>query len=149
MDSISPTPIAVFCESCQGRLALCDEVDIIIDAIVGAFTIEELEAVRALGTQVRRVDMHSQIQAVLSTRTQLARRLARDTGLGTIADEPVVSGGIVAAHGTVVVDSTHHPTRVLGVADGQGFLIAEEQQGEAIRRRLGRVRQAIDSRILQ
>ncbi len=33
---------------------------------------------------------------------------------------PVVAGGAMGQSGDVIVDSVHHPTRVIGVCDGHG-----------------------------
>jgi len=50
---------------------------------------------------------------------------ARDLmGRGEIAGFPVVAGGLVGALGDVVLDSISNPTRVVGIADGQGRILS-------------------------
>ena len=49
---------------------------------------------------------------------------------------PVVAGGAMGQSGDVIVDSVHHPTRVIGVCDGQGgvrFRFRDEET-ERVRR---------------
>jgi 4-hydroxy 2-oxovalerate aldolase len=54
---------------------------------------------------------------------------------GTIAAVPVVSGGAIGERGAVVVDDVQHPSRIIGVADGEGGLLAHTADfAEHIRR---------------
>jgi hypothetical protein len=49
---------------------------------------------------------------------------------------PVVAGGAMGQAGDVIVDSVHHPTRIIGVCDGQGgvrFRFNDREQ-ERVRR---------------
>ena len=41
-------------------------------------------------------------------------------GWKTLDGVPVVAGGAMGQSGDVIVDSVHHPTRVIGICDGQG-----------------------------
>ncbi len=57
-------------------------------------------------------------------------------GWETLDGVPVVAGGAMGKSGDVIVDSVHHPTRVIGVCDGQGgvrFRFRDEET-ERVRR---------------
>ena len=57
-------------------------------------------------------------------------------GWETLDGVPVVAGGAMGKDGDVIVDSVHHPTRVIGVCDGQGGVRFRyrEQEAERVRR---------------
>jgi hypothetical protein len=48
-------------------------------------------------------------------------------GQGEVAGVPIVAGGLMGRYGDLVVDSVSNPSRVVGVADGQGGVIYESQ----------------------
>lgn len=54
---------------------------------------------------------------------------------GTIDTVPVVSGGAIGERGAIVVDDIEHPSRIIGVADGEGGLMVHTADfAEQIRR---------------
>jgi hypothetical protein len=59
---------------------------------------------------------------------------------------PVVAGGAMGQSGDVIVDSAHHPTRVIGVCDGQGG-VRFRFQGEDVER-VRRVQAEINRRLV-
>ena len=44
-------------------------------------------------------------------------------GRSTVAGVPIVAGGAMGRKGDVIVDSIREPSRVLGIADGQGGIV--------------------------
>jgi 4-hydroxy-2-oxovalerate aldolase len=68
-----------------------------------------------------RIGLASEIELVIR-----ANRLSDSIRSGEIGGIPVVSGGFIGAKGTIVVDSVIHPTTVIGIADGNGGILADE-----------------------
>ena len=62
-------------------------------------------------------------------------------GRGEFAGVRVVAGGLLGLYGDVVLDDWSHPSRALGIADGQGKVIYEVLPEFAAR--LARVEDAI------
>lgn len=46
----------------------------------------------------------------------------------------LVSGGIMGAYGDIIVDSTKNPTRVIGVAKGNGLVLTDEEKDPFVER---------------
>jgi len=68
-----------------------------------------------------RIGLATEIELVIET-----NRLQGNTGSSEIAGIPAVSGGVIGAKGTIVVDSIIRPSMVIGVADGKGGLVKNE-----------------------
>jgi len=100
----------------------------VIDAIIGAFTEKELEALRNNGATVYRPDMgaliQSEIQSLISLKSQ-----ANSQGVthGEIDGIAVAAKGVVAAKGTIIVDDLENPTTIVGVANGRGYLLSSDE----------------------
>lgn len=67
-----------------------------------------------------RVGFASELHLVVET-----KKMMQTMGVTAIGDIPVVSGGKIGSWGTVVVDSVIHPTKVIGIADGNGGLLKD------------------------
>jgi 4-hydroxy-2-oxovalerate aldolase len=92
----------------------------VFDGGIGA--IEPVAVARANARQFRvlRPDMRAALAAELSAALG-TQRVARELmGRSEIDGVPVVAGGVVGHAGDVVVDSITNPTRVLGIATGDG-----------------------------
>ena len=59
---------------------------------------------------------------------------------------PVVAGGAMGSSGDVIVDSVHHPTRIIGICDGQGGVRFRYDEADADRVR--RVQAEINRRLV-
>ncbi len=66
-------------------------------------------------------------------------------GRADIGGVAVVSGGIVASRGTVVVDNLRHPTRIVGIANGSGGLLSVTEISPDDGERRARVEKCISS----
>lgn len=96
----------------------------VIDVGIGNLSTEFLAAVVQRAAHVLRLDT-SATGSQLNTGSP--EFFETRFGRALVAGVPVVSGGIIGGRGSVVVDSFARPTRVLGLADGVGGLVAHGQ----------------------
>jgi hypothetical protein len=111
-----------------------------------AFLREGLEHLQSRKTPVVRVNMWPMLAGTLLAAHE-SQRICRDSmGWAVIAGISVVAGGALGSSGDVIVDSVREPSRVIGVADGQGKIVFQytPEQAERVRR----VTAEIHSRIL-
>jgi hypothetical protein len=111
----------------------------VFDGGIGAIERDAVIRANARNLRVLRPDMRAALAAELSAAIG-TRRVARELmGRAEIDGVPVVAGGVVGHAGEVVVDSITNPTRVLGVAAGDGGV----NYGIADNERVTRVQRAI------
>jgi hypothetical protein len=107
-------------------------VDVGIDNLAGEF----VEAALAAGHRLLRLDARAaESQVVLPAPGFLEGVL----GEGEVAGVPVVSGGVLPARGTVIVDNVGEPGRALGVASGTGGLLGADELTAEDEERMERV----------
>lgn len=114
----------------------------IIDAGAGSLDPGALAAAHARGLVARRVDVRAGLFAEVDAALATADLVETAQGARTLDGVPIVSGGLIGARGTVVVDDMARPTRIVGVADGSGTLL-EPDDAAAFASAARRVRQAI------
>jgi 4-hydroxy-2-oxovalerate aldolase len=111
---------------------------VVFDGGIGAIQPAAVARAHARNLRVLRPDMRAALAAELSAAIG-TRRVARELmGRSEIDGVPVVAGGVVGHPGDVVVDSITNPTRVLGVAGGDGGV--DYSSGDE---RISRVQRAI------
>jgi 4-hydroxy-2-oxovalerate aldolase len=92
----------------------------IFDAGIGALQPAAIARASSRGIRVVRPDMRAALAAEFSAVAGTGRVATELMGRGDIDGIAVVAGGLVGKAGDVVVDSITNPTRVLGVATGEG-----------------------------
>lgn len=94
------------------------------------------------GLSLYQLDMRAGLSAETVNILEMVKLRSSVMGSGEIGGISVVAGGVIGNKGDVVIDSIARPFRVIGVADGCGYLLSllEEREYED---RLHRVRQAI------
>ncbi|HXN92762.1 MAG TPA: 4-hydroxy-2-oxovalerate aldolase [Candidatus Sulfotelmatobacter sp.] len=97
---------------------------IIFDATIGSVEQDAIELAVQRGIRIIRPDMRAAMAGELAAQLGTAETTHQLMGRGEIAGYPVVAGGLIGALGDVVVDSISKPTRVVGIADGRGRLLA-------------------------
>jgi 4-hydroxy-2-oxovalerate aldolase len=107
----------------RAALARVDSDTVVFDATIGAVARDAIQAAVERGIRVVRPDMRASMAGELAAQLGVAATTGQLMGRGEIAGYPVVAGGLVGAEGDVVLDSFTNPTRVVGVADGQGRLL--------------------------
>lgn len=99
---------------------------VVIDGGPGSISAKAMAYGLKKGLTIYRVDMRAglfgEIEAVLET-YYLKNSIM---GNGRIKGVRVVSGGVIGRRGDVVVDSVNNPTRIIGVADGGGSLLRDQ-----------------------
>lgn len=122
--------------------AVCDGA-IVMDGGKGCLFAEALARAEARGLTVLRVDIRAgfegQVAMLLET-----ERIQRDTvGRRRIGGVDVVSGGLLARKGEIVVDNIHQPRAVYGIADGLGDFVRSPSPAES--QRLAELQRNIDA----
>ena len=110
------------------------------------FTPDGLDFLQARNAQIVRVNMWPALAGSLLAAHESQRIVHDSLGWGEVAGVPVVAGGAMGRHGDVIVDSVREPSRVIGVADGQGKIIFQYSPDQA--ERVQRVMAEIHARIL-
>ncbi len=95
-------------------------IDFIFDAKINSIEEESLEYLYDQGIKLIRPDMRSAIAGEILHQISNLTMVRNDLGRSTIKGYNVVSGGLVGKKGEIVVDSISGPTRVIGVAQGNG-----------------------------
>jgi len=85
------------------------------------------EAAMAKGLPMYRVDTRCGFASELALVVE-SKKLVDSMAISNMAGNPVVSGGVIAPKGTVVVDSIRKPSQVIGVADGFGGILTEKEE---------------------
>ncbi|HEX6163009.1 MAG TPA: hypothetical protein VFZ31_06580, partial [Vicinamibacterales bacterium] len=113
----------------------------IFDAGIGALQPGAVERASGRGIRVVRPDMRAALAAELAAAAGTRRVATELMGRGDLDGVAVVGGGLVGRAGDVVVDSMTNPTRVLGVATGDGGV--NYAPGPELAERVTRVQRAI------
>lgn len=118
---------------------LADQVSkgtFVVDAGIGAILPDAIDAGQQRGCLLLRVNIWPALTGVLSSAHESFLKTRDALGWGTLGDVPIVAGGAMGRLGDVIVDSIHHPTRIIGVCDGSGSVRFRysEMEEERVRR---------------
>ena len=119
---------------------------LVLDAGMGAFPADAHEELQRRGIMVVRLNMWPALAGTLLAAHESQRVRRQSMGWTTLAGVPVVAGGAMGRKGDVIVDSVSEPSRVIGVADGQGGIVFRYTSEEADRVR--RVTEELNSRMV-
>jgi 4-hydroxy-2-oxovalerate aldolase len=108
----------------------------LVDAGIGAILPEGIAEAQRRGCLVLRVNIWPALTGRLSATHESLMEIREALGWEKLDGVPVVAGGAMGQSGDVIVDSVHHPTRVIGVCDGQGGVRFRFRGEEAERVRL-------------
>jgi 4-hydroxy-2-oxovalerate aldolase len=92
----------------------------VLDAGIGAIPPEGIAEAQRRGSLLLRVNIWPALTGSLSAAHESLMETNEALGWEMLDGVPVVAGGAMGHSGDVIVDSVHHPTRVIGVCDGQG-----------------------------
>lgn len=118
----------------------------IIDAGIGSLSPNVIEKAYQNGYKPVRVNIWPALSAALSAAHESARICATSLGWAELANIPIVAGGAIGRSGDVIVDSVSEPTRVIGIADGNGGVCFDYGDADAERVRV--VFNAIHQRLI-
>lgn len=92
----------------------------VVDARIAALLPDGIAEAQRRGCYLLRVNIWPALTGTLSAAHESFLQCREALGWETIDGIPVVAGGAMGRSGDVIVDSVKHPTRVIGVCDGQG-----------------------------
>lgn len=118
----------------------------VFDAGIGGLLPDALAELQECAVVLIRGNMWPSLAGTLLSAHESQRVQREAMGHSSVAGVPVVAGGAWGRSGDVVVDSVRHPTRVIGVANGQGGFVFRHSHEEA--ERVRRVTAAINSQML-
>ena len=97
----------------------------IYDIGLNNFTTEFIDSRKKAGCVFYRSDDHAGIASMIVNILESEYLVKRNLSRVSLADISVVSGGLIANEGDVVVDNADNPTAVFGVANGLGMFKTE------------------------
>jgi len=92
----------------------------VLDAGIGTILPDGIAEAQRRGCLLLRVNIWPALTGSLSAAHESLIETNDSLGWEMLDGVPVVAGGAMGQSGDVIVDSVHHPTRVIGVCDGQG-----------------------------
>jgi 4-hydroxy-2-oxovalerate aldolase len=118
----------------------------VLDAGIGGILPDGISEAQQRGCLLLRVNIWPALTGTLSAAHDSLMKTSDALGWEVLDGVPVVAGGAMGQSGDVIVDSVHHPSRVIGVCDGQGgvrFRFGDEDTG-----RVRRVQAEINRRLV-
>jgi 4-hydroxy-2-oxovalerate aldolase len=115
-------------ETLLGPLRELNADGLVIDASLGSFDDAFIKNSRDRGIPVYRLDMRAALAAEVSLRLETYNLVNTVLGDEIINDIPVVAGGIVGERGAVILDSITSPRKIIGLADGKGGMLTQDQE---------------------
>lgn len=108
----------------------------VLDAGIGTILQDGIAEAQRRGCLLLRVNIWPALTGCLSAAHESRMETREALGWETLGGVPIVAGGAMGQSGDVIVDSVHHPTRVIGVCDGQGGVrfCFRDQEVEQVRR---------------
>ena len=124
------------------------EKGIVIDAGIGTIQPEAIEHGITHGFQLYRLDMRAGLSGEITTVLETSELTNKVIGAEEYDGIRIVAGGALGRKGDIVVDSISQPTRIIGIANGHGGLLGEEEKGK-YQQELTKVKARIIERKLQ
>jgi 4-hydroxy-2-oxovalerate aldolase len=118
----------------------------LVDAGIRAILPDGIAEAQHHGCLLLRVNIWPALTGALSAAHESLIGTTEALGWETLNGVPVVAGGAMGHSGDVIVDSVRHPTRVIGVCDGQGGVRFRFSEAEA--ENVRRVQTEINRRLL-
>jgi 4-hydroxy-2-oxovalerate aldolase len=118
----------------------------LVDAGIRAILADGMAEAQQRGCLLLRVNIWPALTGALSAAHESLIGTREALGWETVGGVPVVAGGAMGRSGDVILDSVRHPTRVIGVCDGQGGVRFHYSAVEA--ERVRRVQAEIHRRLL-
>jgi 4-hydroxy-2-oxovalerate aldolase len=103
----------------------------LVDAGIRAILPDGITEAQHRGCLLLRVNIWPALTGALSAAHESLIGTTEALGWETLDGVPVVAGGAMGHSGDVIVDSVRHPTRVIGVCDGQGGVRFHFNEAEA------------------
>lgn len=118
----------------------------VVDASIGAILPNGIAEAQHRGCLLLRVNIWPALTGALSAAHESLIETSEALGWEVLGGVPVVAGGAMGRAGDVIVDSVHHPTRIIGVCDGHGGVRFRFSDGDA--EQVRRVQAEINRRLV-
>jgi 4-hydroxy-2-oxovalerate aldolase len=118
----------------------------VLDAGIGTILPEAVAEAQHRGCLLLRVNIWPALTGSLSAAHESLIETTDALGWEILAGVPVVAGGAMGQSGDVIVDSVHHPSRVIGICDGHGGVRFRFSEIDA--ERVRRVQAEINQRLV-
>lgn len=118
----------------------------VLDAGIGGILPDAIAEAQNRGCLLLRVNIWPALTGALSAAHESLIKTKDALGWETLDGIPVVAGGAMGSSGDIVVDSVHHPTRIIGVCDGHGGVRFRYNEAEA--ERVRRLQAEINRRLV-
>jgi len=105
---------------------------LLYDGGIGSLTPDAIPAAEARGVRVVRVDLRPSLAATALELIGIRRVVDEQMGRAEWEGVSVVAGGLIGREGEIIVDSITHPTRVIGIANGQGGILQPDARATDI-----------------
>jgi hypothetical protein len=108
----------------------------VLDAGIGTVLPDAITEALGRKALLLRVNIWPALTGCLAAAHESLLKTREALGWATLNGVPVVAGGAMGQLGHVILDSVHHPTRVIGVCDGRGGVrfSYSEREAEQVRR---------------
>ncbi|MGC2476988.1 MAG: 4-hydroxy-2-oxovalerate aldolase [Candidatus Sulfotelmatobacter sp.] len=103
----------------------------VLDAGIGGILPDAIAEAQRRGCLLLRVNIWPALTGALSSAHESLMKTQDALGWEKLDGIPVVAGGAMGSSGDIIVDSVHHPTRVIGVCDGHGGVRFRYNEDEA------------------
>ena len=104
----------------RNMLKSLNDTPIVIDVGKGTLTVDAINFSRESNVCIYRLDVTAALCGLIKTLTMTEEIVQKRMGRRRIGDYVLVSGGLLANEGDVIVDNVTSPKHVLGIADGAG-----------------------------
>lgn len=92
------------------------------DIGIGNFSHELIEKVDSQGHPIYRIDIRAGISSLVIHILETDYLIHKVMGKATIKNTEFVAGGIMGKPNAVILDDIHHPSSIIGIADGKGHI---------------------------
>lgn len=130
--------VLIYCEqsACTSHIEELTPDGFVIDALIGSLLPEVVNFIHEKNVPAYRPDMRIAIQSEIALNAGMCSFVSEIQGRRIFNGVEIAAGGVLAPRNTVIVDSIRLPKKVLGAADGRGFLIPPSDIGKEIQQTL-------------
>ena len=104
----------------------------------GSLSAEKIAVAKAKNIEIIRLDYSNALIAEAARLFNLRHQMINETGVRQLGEFSIVSGGIVANSGAIIVDNVNRPLKIFGISDGLGGVIPLSQLTLEVRRKIFR-----------
>lgn len=94
----------------------------VYDIGIGNFSGEDINQFKAKDCTLYRIDIRAGISSVVLGLFETDYLVNKVMGQAKIKGVELVAGGVLGNDGAVIIDDINHPSHIIGVADGKGYI---------------------------